>query len=108
MGYPIKIRGVTYESMAEASSKLGVKQGVIRAALDRGDIDSVGLEDGTISRTRITFDGIEYLSVRLLLEANDWMAKKSIYRNVAQAKRHNVRWFKYKGKYFTFKCSGEW
>ena len=40
---PVTIRGVTYESRAEAADALGVSRNTIYKALERGTLENVGL-----------------------------------------------------------------
>lgn len=46
----VTIRGVTYETVAEAAGALGVTRNAIYNALERGSIDKVGLGAGGITR----------------------------------------------------------
>ncbi len=60
MTNPVRIRGVDYPSQAAAARALGVTRNTVNCALERGDIDSIGL--WVVPKTPVTIRGVEYES----------------------------------------------
>lgn len=58
MKIPTMIRGVLYESIADAARKLGVSHSTVWQAIEAGRVDKVGLP----YKKPITIRGIEYES----------------------------------------------
>ena len=58
----IKIRGVTYPSVKAAAASIGVSADSIYSALDRGNMDTVGL--GKTKKQPVTLDGFTFPSIR--------------------------------------------
>ena len=60
---PVTIRGVTYNSIGEASRTLDVSHTNITKAMERGTLDFVGLR-APHNRRPVTLDGIWYPSLQ--------------------------------------------
>jgi hypothetical protein len=65
----IRIRGVTYPSMADAARAIGVTPRAITHALDRGKIDEVGLHGVGPKPKPVTVGGITFARKRDLAKA---------------------------------------
>lgn len=79
----VTIRGVTYDSVREAASELGVAKSTVYCALSKGNIDTVGLGPGTRPPDRyrsgkgkeITLAGVTFPSIAAASVALGFRAK---------------------------------
>ena len=65
----IRIRGVTYPSIAQAAREIGVSKRAISNALDRGNIDEVGLRLVGPKPKPVTVGGITFPSKQFVANA---------------------------------------
>jgi hypothetical protein len=65
----VRIRGITYPSMADAARAIGVTPRAITHALNRGAIDEVGLHGVGPKPKPVTVGGITFTSKRELAKA---------------------------------------
>ena len=79
----IRIRGVTYPSIAQAAREIGVSRRAISNALDRGTIDEVGLRLVGPKVKPVTVGGITFSSKREIGNA----LGKSVHAIVMAVKR---------------------
>lgn len=60
----IKVRGVTYPSVKAAAEALGVKTSAVYSALNRGNIETLGLGKSQPRPVDLDGDGLSFKSIR--------------------------------------------
>lgn len=59
-GYPVKVKGVVYQSTTEAAKAFGLTSSAIQNAIERGTTDFVGTGTGSAKATIVEHNGIRY------------------------------------------------
>lgn len=86
----VRINGVIYPSIAEASRQTGFNPSSIRRAIDQGREDTMGVEHRGL---RITFEGVTYPSHKALAKAKGWNYG-AMMKRLAEGGPIEPRWHK--------------